>query len=244
MAKSPYKDRTLLLKEISSFTTRNGGFFKQNAKRMSDLFEMSVYNDAVKFYRRKKYTIRAKNIMRDGTFKYKLSTSGLNENFSYFLAEKIKSGNTIDCVEIHHNIKVQSSHDPHIYFSADVSITKKDGTSTEKQKNNRSHSYIPSGKLITFFEVKNMNPFPEVLFSFSGIIYEIKPEFLLDPSALGIDFGRKHLTPCLVFSGGGGQHVESVCDKLGERYGCNIIRGLYINKGKIYSYDKLKTYDG
>ncbi|MFV8834749.1 hypothetical protein ACNSTU_07250 [Aquisalimonas sp. APHAB1-3] len=210
---------------------------------MSDLFEMSVYNDAVKFYRRKKYTIHAKNVMRDGTFKYKLSTSGLNENFSYFLAEKFKNGEAVDSVDIHHNIKIQSSHDPHIYFSADVSVTIKDGAVTEKQKNKKAHSFIPSGNLITFFEVKNMNPFPEVLFSFSGIIYEIKPEFLLDPSALDIDCGKKHLTPCLVFSGAGGKHVESVCEKLGERYGCNIIRGLFANKGKIYAYDKLRTYD-
>ncbi|BCV33567.1 hypothetical protein [Shewanella algae] len=243
MTKSPYKDRKLLLKDISSFTTRNGAFFKQNAKRMSDLFEMSVYNDAVKYYRRKKYTISINNLMRDGTFKYKLTPAGLSENFSYFVATKKNNKQPDDVVEIHHNIKVQSHHDPHIYFTADVSVTNEDGVTTQNQKNRKSHSFIPSDALLTFFEVKNMNPFPEVLFSFTGILYEVKPEFVLNSSALGISTGKKHLTPSLVFSGSGGAHVESVADKLGQRYGCNIIRGLYANKGKIYSYDKLRSYD-
>jgi len=74
--KTPWKDRKELLKDISSFTTRNGGFFKQNSKRMSDLFEMSVYNDAVKFYRRKRYSIKICNLMRDGTFKYRRLQKG------------------------------------------------------------------------------------------------------------------------------------------------------------------------
>ena len=243
MAKSPYKDRTQLLKEISSFTTRNGAFFKQNANRMSDLFEMSVYNDAVKHYRRKKYIIKINNLMRDGTFKYKLTPAGLSENFSYFVATKKHDDQSEDVVEIHHNIKVQSFHDPHIYFTADVSVTRQNGVVTEKLKSKKSHSYISCQALLTFFEVKNMNPFPEVLFSFSGILYEIKPEFVLNPASLSIDTGKKHLTPSLVFSGSGGEHVESVANKLADRYGCNIIRGLYANKGKIYSYDNLRSYD-
>jgi len=240
-SKTPWKDRKDLLKDLSSFVHRKGAFFKQNSKRMSDLFEMTVYNDAVRYYRRKKYSITIHNLMSDGTFQYKLSTSGLSTNFSYFVAEKtFKDGE--EKVEIHHNLKVQSSHDNHIYYTADVSVCRENGVSTQKQKNGRKHSFIENDNLITFFEVKNMNPFPEILFSFSGIVLEVMPDFITSKKyTIGKKY--KHLTPSIVFSGTGGEHVEQVADILSLRYGYNVIRGLYLNKGKIYSMDKLNTYD-
>ncbi|HKI55430.1 MAG TPA: hypothetical protein VJ987_14995 [Anaerolineales bacterium] len=243
MAKTPWKDRVELLKAISSFTTRNGGFFKQNSKRMSDLFEMSVYNDVVKFYRRKKYSIQICNLMKDGTFKYKLSTAGLKENFSYFKAEKHASDGHVESVEVHHNVKLQSAHDQHIYYTADVSVCADNSVTTVTQKSGKRHSYIESDNLITFFEVKNMNPFPEVLIGFSGIVLEVKPRFIIGPS---VTIGKKlkHLTPSIVFSGSGSKHAEEVADKLSNRYGYNVIRGLYISKGQIYGLDKLNSYDG
>ena len=240
--KSPWKDRKELLKDISSFTMRNGAFFKQNSKRMSDLFEMSVYNDAVKFYKRKKYTITICNLMRDGTFKYKLSTAGLSGNFSYFMAEKTVRGKIVSSIEIHHNIKLQSYYDNHMYYTADVSVCTADGITTKEQSSGRRHSYIENKNLITFFEVKNMNPFPEVLFSFSGIVLEVLPEFITG-GKITIGTKLQHLTPSIVFSGSGSSHVEYVADRLSARYRYNVIRGLYLHKGKIYSLDKLNTYD-
>jgi len=241
-SKNPWKDRVELLKAISSFTTRNGAFFIQNAKRMSDLFEMSVYNDVVKFYRRKKYSIKICNLMKDGTFKYKLSTAGLKGNFSYFEAKKTRRKKVVDSVEIHHNVSLQSSHDTHMYYTADVSVCVEDAVITTPQANGRNHSYIDSENLITFFEVKNMNPFPSVLFSFSGIVLEIKPNFITS-TTIPIGLNMKHLTPSIVFSGTGNQHAERISDKLSSRYGYNVIRGLYANKGMIYSMKKLNTYD-
>lgn len=232
-----------MLKDISSFTNRNGAFFKQNAKRMSDLFELSVYNDTVKFYRRKKYDISAENVMRDGTFKFKLSTSGLKENFSYFRAWKTSSKGETHEIEIHHNIRLRSAHDEHIYFTSDVSVTRKNGVTTQKQKNGRKHSFIKPENLLTFLEVKHMNPFPEVLFSFSGIVLEVKPDFIVNPGSIAVGQNLSHLTPSLVFSGIGGTHVESVADKLIARYGYNVIRGLFANKGRIYANQSTKTFD-
>lgn len=210
---------------------------------MSDLFELSVYNDTVKFYRRKRYEIAVENIMKDGTFKYKLSTSGLKENFSYFRAWRNSSSGVTDEIEIHHNIRLQSAHDEHIYFTSDISVTHKNGVTTRKQKNGRKHSFIEPKNLITFLEVKHMNPFPEVLFSFSGIVLEVKPDFILKPGGLAVGLKNAHLTPTLVFSGIGGAHVESIADKLMARYGYNVFRGLFANKGRIYASRKANTFD-
>jgi hypothetical protein len=242
-SKNPYKDRKELLRDINSFISRNGGVFNQLAKRMSDLFEMSIYNDVVKYYKRKRYTIEVLNLKRDGTFKYKLSTSGLKENFSYFYCYKstIKKRKRVKIeIEIHHNLKVQSTHDNHIYYTSDICVCNKDGAKTIKQRNRRRHSFIKNSELISFFEVKNLNPFPEVLFGFSGLVLEVMPQFI-NGSVKACPNGD-HLTPSIIFSGLGSEHVERVSDSLKDRYGYNIITGLYANKNQIYSFKDLNEY--
>lgn len=242
-SKNPYKDRKELLKDVSSFISRNGATFNQLAKRMSDLFEMSIYNDVVKFYKRKRYTINIKQLNKDGTFRYKLSTNGLRENFSYFHCEKntIKNRKRTKVeIEIHHNLKIQSAHDEHIYYTADISVCDIDGTVTNKQKNGRNHSYVKNDSLISFFEVKNLNPFPEILFGFSGLVLEVMPKFI-DGTIKSCSSGD-HLTPSIVFSGLGSSHVRKVSESLTYRYNYNIISGLYANKNQIYSFKDLKQY--
>lgn len=243
MNPTPYIDRKELLRDISSFVRRNGGTFRQLAKRMSDLFEMTIYNDVIKYYKRKKCAIEIHKLKRDGTFKYKLSTSGLAENFSYFTIISKKSNcdkSLSKSYEIHHNIKVQSAHDKHIYFTADISVCNAGGTKTIMQKNGRRHSFIENEKLINFFEVKNMNPFPEVLFSFSGLVLEIMPQFI-EKTVLATTKGD-HLTPSLIFSGTSSAHAEKVCESLKSRYNYNIISGLYVNKSQVYSFKNLHEY--
>lgn len=242
--KSPWKDRIELLKDISSFIVRNGAFFKQNAKRMSDLFEMSIYNDAIRYYRRKKYDLTAMKLMRDGTFRYKLSPAGLAENFSYFVVKKaVGRGRKRHDVsyEVHHNIKVQSAHDDHIYYTADVSVVICHGVRTVMQRSGKRHSYVANENLVTFFEIKNMNPFPEVLFGFSGLVLEVFPR-LIDKT-LPYGSGKGHLLPSVVFSGVGTVHAKHVADSLSGRWGFNVIDGIYANKGQIYSFKNLNEYD-
>jgi hypothetical protein len=238
--KTPWKDRKELLKAIYSFTLRHGGFFKQNSKRMSDLFEMTVYNDVVRFYKRKKYDIQAQQIKRDGTFNYKLSTSGLFENFSYFSASQSHGrgrARRAETVEIHHNLKIQSAHNSHIYYTADVSVCKNDGTVTVRRKNKTRHSFVPNTNLITFFEAKNLNPFAEVLFGFSGLVLEVMPKLISGDIKVGSNLG--HLCPSIVFSGSPSEHTELVANELKKRYGYNVIYGLFQNKAQIYSFKDL-----
>lgn len=242
--KSPWKDRVELLKDISSFIGRHGAFFKQNSKRMSDLFEMSVYNDAIRFYKRKKYDVVVKGLSKDGSFRYKLSPSGLASNFSYFEVSKVSTNRRIkitNTYQVHHNIKVQSAHDSHIYYTADVSVVCDDGVETKALSGGRKHSYVSKDKLVTFFEVKNLNPFPEVMFGFSGLVLEVLPGLILQDSS--VRYGRKgHLLPCLVFSGKCSAHSAHVANSLKARYGFNVISGLYINKGQIYSFKNLNEF--
>lgn len=238
-SKTPWKDRKELLKDLSSFIRRNGAFFNQNSKRMSDLFEMSVYNDIIRYYKRKKYRLNIKH-KKKGVFRYKLSTAGLYENFSFFEAKRNygrgKNKEVIE-IEIHHNLKVQSAHNDHIYYTADISVCTKGGVTTIKQRSGYRHSFVENDKLVTFFEVKNLNPFPEILFGFSGLVLEVMPGLILKDEE--VDDKKRHLSPAIIFSGSGSEHAEMVSSDLRDRYGYNIICGLYWNKGQIYSFKNL-----
>jgi len=240
--KSPWIERDDLIKNISSFVRNNSDYFKNNAKRMSDLVEMSVYNEVLRYYKGLKYKVSVNRLGRNGNFRYKLSPNGLQQNFSYFSATRSQRGQIIDSVEIYHNVKIQSSHDNHIYYTADISVVQPEGVITEEQKNKRRHSYIGNEALITFFEVKHLNPFPEILLSFNGIVLEVLPEFITRKVAL--DKNGPHLTPAIVFTGLGSQFAQDMANKLTHRYGINIIRGLTSNKGKIPTFNGLNRFQG
>lgn len=242
--KSPSKDRTELLRDITSFIQRQGTFLSQQARRLSDLFEMTVYNDAVRYYIRKKCKVAVCNLASDGSFLYKLTPSGLTRNFSYFVVTLPSQNPTEQSaaqVEIHHNVKVQSAHDAHLYDTPDVAICKKSGVSTVTQKNGRKHSYIRNDTLVTFLEAKNMIPFPSIIYGFSGHVLELIPDLITNKVKWG--FKKAHLTPSICFSGMGNEHTERIAVSLGTRYGFNVISGLYASKGQIYSFKNLNEFD-
>ncbi|MDD4528005.1 MAG: hypothetical protein PHF25_08240 [Candidatus Margulisbacteria bacterium] len=238
--KTLWKDRVEFLKDISSFIGRNGAFFNQNSNRMSDLFEMSVYSDILRYYTRKKFEIEVKNInKKNGAFHFKLSPAGIVDNFSYFIVNK-KEGNTQLIYEVHHNTRVQSAHDEYIYFTADVSVCCLGGVTTVKQSNGKRNSYIENSMLVTFFEAKNMVPFPEIIFSFNGIVLEVTPKFIMK-QILPIKNGN-NLCPAIVFAGKENDHTTRIIQSIKTRYGINVITGLYATKGKIYSLKNLNEF--
>jgi hypothetical protein len=82
----PWIDRTTLIDQVKTFVKSYGYFFNKNAKRIGILVEISVYNSIVSFYEKMRYKLEAKNLGPKKSFKYKLSPTGLMDNFSYFEA--------------------------------------------------------------------------------------------------------------------------------------------------------------
>jgi len=244
----PFLDRSLLIEEIQSFTRQYNAYFKQQESRMSDFFEMAAYNEIVRYYKKKKYEIYPCNL-KNGVFKYRLVTSGLKENFSYFLC-KNTFGKDVDqdalSVEIHHNLRMESASSQNLYYNADISVCF-EGMVVHRKENSRQIDYIENRNVISFFEIKNLNPFPEVLFNFSGLLLEFKPQFIhgqvhvreFDPDS---PVNKMHLCPGILFSGIPNQKAREVSFVLKDRYKHNIICGLANNRGKMSLWG-LKEYD-
>ncbi len=235
---TPWVDKSEIVKDIKEFIKKSGSFFRQNEARMSDFFEMAAYNSIVLYYSQKGYNVVPTNL-RKGVFRYKLSPSGVFEKFSYFVAQ-IEGKRDI---EIHHNIKVASAHEDHIYYTPDISICREQSVKTQKQNNSKRHSYIPRDKLISFFETKNHTPFPELLFNFSGLVLELMPSLINgneNKSCIIKETNYRckkgHLAPGIIVSGILTEYTTRIKKSLMKRYNYNIFTGTCKHKGKVSSF--------
>ena len=223
---------------INRFMTRHSPFLSLQSKRISDYFEMTCYNDVVKYYENNKYTVLPANLQSDGSFRYKLSSTGLTDNFSCFEVTKkySKSGAKYE-YEIHHNLAVESAFKTHMYYAPDICVIKKGGVTKRKKKGaffngKRAFCCAENPQLQTFFECKHLYPFPEVLFSFTGLVLELMPEIIDRKQSNHLP---RHIAPAIILSGGGNLHTNKIQDSLTGRYNINVLFGLFYRTSQIYS---------
>lgn len=225
---NPFKDKSELEDDIKSFLNKHRTFLSNQADRISDYFEMCCYNYIVRFYQAKGYTLVVENLKSKG-FRYKLSPAGYPENFSYF---KIYKDIELEGVkkrcefEIHHNLTIQSSQQEDIYLTPDIAVINIDSVETENdhylvENSSKKFCYVKNENLQTFCEVKQFNPFPELLFSFMGLYSEIIN------SEENRDHNFEHIAPSLLISGKGKLHTNKIKESLEERFLLNMIYDLF-----------------
>lgn len=228
---NPFKKVEDLENEINDFLRRNKTFISNQGKRISDYFEMSCYNYIVRFYQNQGFILEVKNL-KAKKFKYKLSPSGYPENFSFF---EIRIKNIIDgeekeiCFEVHHNLTLQSGHQNDIYLTPDISIINKETIVSDEnhylvENSTKKFCFVENINLQTFCEVKNYNPFPELLFNFIGLYNELKKEVLDNEDQRDFPI---HLAPTLMLSGKGNIHCERIKKSLENRYKINMLFDLF-----------------
>jgi hypothetical protein len=232
---SPWIDRKILIKNAESFVASHGYFLRQNGPRISSLVEIAIYNSIVQFFKARGFQVRGENLGPKSSFRYKLTAAGLTENYSYFVATK-------DDIAFHilHNMRMQSAHHDHLYFTGDVVVADESGATTQKLKNGRRHSFVAKEHLVTFAEVKHLNPFPEVLFNFMGLVLEFMPTFVNKINTISKSGDR--LCPVIAFTGAASDHSELIQQSLSERYGINIVFSTSSTFGSLADFDELNKY--
>jgi hypothetical protein len=119
-------------------------------------------------------------------------------------------------------------------------VVEKNGATTQTLKSGRRHSYVANGDLVTFAEVKHINPFPEVLFNFTGLVLEFLPG-LIEKRYDIQDVGDR-LCPIITFTGAASEHSEKIQESLTSRYGFNISFGTSKTRGKLTGFASMKRY--
>lgn len=185
---------------------------------------MSCFNYIVRFYELNGYTLKIKNLQA-GKYRYKCTPSGIQSNFSHFEATK-KIGDVKHSFEIQHNLAAQSSQDTEIFTSPDIAIIKKGKVknTTAYYDTKTTFSYVENDDLITFFEVKQFNPFPELLFNFVGVLNELKKEYMVDE---GEESETEHLAPSLLISGKPNKQTKRIRESLENRYCINVVYDIF-----------------
>jgi len=225
-----------LKKEITSFVNKFKATVANQANRISDYFEMCCFNYIVKFYERNGYTLSIHNLQQ-GKYRYKCSTSGIQDNFSHFRATKTEDEKKYE-FEIHHNLAVQSYHDDEIFTTPDIAVIKKGKVKTTighyDTQTRFSHTLQPD--LITFCEVKQFNPFPELVFNFIGIVNELRPDIISNTAK---EIKPKHLAPSLMISGKPNKHTLKIKKSLESRYCINLIYDIFYSGAETFSKNKI-----
>lgn len=237
---NPFKDIKELTRDVESYLRKNSSAIYNNSKRISDFFEMACYNNVVRFYENNGYTISIKNLVKN-KFKYKCTTAGDPANYSFF--EAVHNNVNLNFVfEIRHNINIQSYHTHNTYTTPDISILKPNTVLIDYTFYNsaKKYHYVENSSLISFCEVKNFTPFPELLFNFIGVVNELKPLLLRKPNKTG----NMHIATSLMISGKSNNHADRIINNLEDRYHINVVCDLFNIGGVTFgkkSYLRLKT---
>lgn len=237
---SPFKDINELTRDVETYLRTNRSAIYNNSKRISDFFEMACYNNVVRFYENNGYSVMIKNVLKN-KFKYKCTIAGNPENYSFFEAKRV-IGKLTFIYEIRHNINIQSYHTDETYTTPDISILKPNEIQIDNDfyLSKQKYYYARNRDLISFCEVKNFTPFPELLFNFIGVVNELKPNLLRETKFSG----SKHIATSLMISGKSNNHTEKIINNLQDRYHINLICDLFniggIKFGK-HSHKQLKT---
>ena len=231
----PWVDRHTLIRNAERFVQSHGFFLRKNGHRISSLVEIAVYNSIVQYYQSLGFTVTGENLGPKNSFRYKLTSSGLIENHSYFIARKVGIS-----FHILHNISIQSAYEDHLYFTADIVVANENGATTKTLRSGRRHSFVANTHLVTFAEVKHLNPFPEVLFNFIGLVLEFMP--MLIKKTCPITDSSDRLCPVISFTGPGSKHADAIQESLSRRYGVNIVFGTSSSFGSLIGFSSMKKY--
>lgn len=220
------KDGFVPLSQVEGHVKR---FLRGYGKRLADqtdkiayFCQMTAYNAYVRYYRDELgWSVFVKQTKND-KFRYKLQPTGNPHNYSFF--ELSKDGETIWVLN---NVQVESAHDAWHFFAPDIVVSRAASIISHKAAIARKVGYertvysVKNADLVTFGEVKNIAPYPELLFSFQGLVFELMPEVFFNRMPLRAS--ADHPAPALLCSFEGSRHAKIVLHTLESRFRVNVL---------------------
>ena len=180
----------------------------------------------VRDYENNGYTLTPKNLTQDGEYRYLTSPSGNPSNFSW-----IEASGPDGLFEIRQQVRVQSHVDPDIAFTPDIVVLIGGAEIDDAKRNDyasgkRPFYKVKSESVIAAHECKSMNPFPELLVAFIGMLVAAH-EWYPNGKAVKHVSNNGHLGPTL-FVGGTSRpiHIRMI-RAIQKAYFVNIICGLH-----------------
>ncbi|MEP6879884.1 MAG: hypothetical protein ABI865_13655 [Nitrosospira sp.] len=195
-------------------------------RQLSAAFEIGSLHALLKFYESQGYRLEPKNLTEKGEYRYLTTPSGNPANFSWVAA----TGSDGE-FEIRQQVRVQSHIDPDIAFTPDIVVLNKGAEISgakhvEYAGGKRPFYKVNSSSVVAAHECKSMNPFPELMVSFIGMLVSAH-EWYPDSGKYLYTNDEGHLAPTL-FVGGTVRalHLRMI-SAMQRSYRMNIICGLH-----------------
>lgn len=218
-------------RSVDRFLAKHRTQIYAHTDKISYYAEISAYNAIIDLYKQLGHKVKPANFVKD-KFRYKLQPTGDARKYSHFTLSR--SGQQ---TVVLNNVRVESAHGERLYFTADIVVANANAVQMMTQAEvaelgmRRTAFAIRNVDVKTFIEVKNLPAFPELLFNFSGLLYEIMPDIFFGKVSKRV---RTHLAPSLVCSFAGSGHANYIRQSLLGRWHINIFSD-FLKVRKLHS---------
>lgn len=213
--------------KIKNFASEHSLTYSRTQREIAASFEIGCFHALVDFYTIN-FTVKPKDLTENNEYRYLTTPSGNPKNFSYVKLEH-SSGE----FELRQQVRIRSHLHEDISFTPDLVVLKAGANiNVEKDKDfaggKRSFFIVGSHDIVAAHECKSMNPFPELLISFVGVLMAAHAwlEHPTDKTAIAED--GIHLAPSL-FVGGTARALHArMIAALETCYPINVVLGLHV----------------
>lgn len=213
-------------KLAAAFAKKHGVVMRVTDRQLSAAFEIGSLHALLRFYEAQGYRLEPRNLTHEGEYRYLTSPSGNPANFSW-----VEATGPDGEFEIRQQVRVQSHIDEDIAFTPDIVVLLK-GTAVENSRREeyasgrRPYYRVKSLSVVAAHECKSMNPFPELMVSFIGMLVSAH-EWYPNGDRYRHTHDDGHLGPTL-FVGGTARNLHlRMISAMQKAYHMNIICGLH-----------------
>ena len=224
--------------KMAAFATQHRLVFTHTARQVSASFEIGCFHALSEFYARS-FTITPENLTATGEYRYLTSPSGNPENFSYL---RLTSGDVE--FELRQQVRIRSHLHGDIAFTPDLVVVLA-GAAVQSLRDvdyasgKRPFYSVASTSVVAAHECKSMNPFPELLVGFVGMLIAAHDWLEASEHMVRRSEDGAHLAPTL-FIGGSARalHCRMIA-ALEATYPINVVVGLHsgtwslLGKGRV-----------
>jgi hypothetical protein len=215
-------------KLVTAFEAKHGLTYRCTKREVYASFEIGCLVALLAFYHGSGFATEIRGLQKDDGggpdyFRYHTTPSGNPDNFSW--VSLTKEGESF---QVRQQMRIQSHLDADIHFTPDIVVLRaqtefSDDTDRDYANGKRRLFCVASQDVVAAHECKSMQPFPELLVSFLGMLVAAHP--WVSPG-LPTDSGP-HLAPTLFVGGTAkGLHRRMVA-AMSRVYPMNAILGLH-----------------
>lgn len=219
-------------RRVRDFAREHGHAYAMNERQISAAFEIGCFHALLDFYEQH-FTVKPDGLKK-GKYHYLTSPAGNPSNFSWVKLTG-ESGTYI----VRQQVRVRSAVDSDIQFTPDFVVHREQVQINDKIDEDYANGkkrlfFIKGEELVAIHECKSMNPFPELVIGFLGMLVAAHPWSNRRDAMHRISRDGKHLAPSLFVGGRArGLHKRMVA-AVAKNYPVNIVLGMHYGTWQLF----------